>query len=269
MNVALQVPPLRLLRQEAHTSVSAIKTFLQCPRKYSLHYIERAEPSFRSAALAFGTAFHEAIGEHLRISHHEHVAPIDELHEVFSRVYQEQLAVDDVPVLFDEGESADQQMAMARGMISAFVEQVPMPNRVAGIEVPFRIELHDPETGEVLPSLVGAIDAVVETDDGVEAWELKSSARRWSQDQLDYDPQPTVITMGARRLRFEDATPVLIVTTKTKTPAVQVAPVHRGPEDERDIVAIAASVERAIEVGVNHPVRGWACRGCAYSHACH
>lgn len=260
--------PLHLLREETHTSASALKMFLQCPRKFALNYVHKTEPAFRPAALAFGTASHEAVGEHLRVSHDEHVAPLHDLLEVFHASYKSQLAIDDVPVLFDEGETAEQQLELAKNMLATFIEQVELPERVRGIELPFRVAVHDPDTGEELPALVGAIDAVVETSRGLEAWEFKTSARRWASDQIEYDLQPTVVAMGARALRFEEPKPVLIVTTKSKTPAVQVVDLHRGPEDERDVVATVASVERAIAAGVDHPVRGWACRGCQYAHAC-
>ena len=49
------------LRARPHTSISAIKTFLQCPRRYRLQYVDRIPPAFRSAFFAFGTAWHDVI----------------------------------------------------------------------------------------------------------------------------------------------------------------------------------------------------------------
>jgi hypothetical protein len=233
-----------------------------------LHYIQQVEPAFRPAALAFGTAFHEAIGEYLRASRPEQVVPVEQLHKVFCRSFQAHLKGGGVPVVFDEEETAAQHVELAKKMLRAFVEQIEPPQQVRGIEVPFRLDIDDPETGEVLPALVGAIDVVVETECGTEAWELKTAARRWANDPLEYDLQPTVVQMGARSLGFHDAKPVLIITTKTKTPTVQRAAVHRGPEDEHDVLSTAASVTRAIAAGVDHPIRGWPCRSCPYAHAC-
>ena len=51
------------LRKRPHLSVSALKTYLSCPRKYRLHYVERAPASHRSIALVFGHAWHELIGK--------------------------------------------------------------------------------------------------------------------------------------------------------------------------------------------------------------
>ena len=60
----------------------------------------------------------------------------------------------------------------------------------------------------------------------------------------------------------------LLITTKTKTPRVQRERVVRGDVDEADLVATALSVSRAVQASVDHPIRGWPCRGCAYSTVC-
>jgi CRISPR/Cas system-associated exonuclease Cas4 (RecB family) len=60
----------------------------------------------------------------------------------------------------------------------------------------------------------------------------------------------------------------LQVVTKTKVPVVQVADVERGPRDEDDFLRTAVGVLRAVDAGVVYPVRGWACKGCQFAHAC-
>jgi hypothetical protein len=53
------------LRGLPHTSISQVKTFLQCPRKFRFLYVDRVPAEFRPIALAFGTAWHETIAAHL------------------------------------------------------------------------------------------------------------------------------------------------------------------------------------------------------------
>ena len=50
---------LETLRQRPHLSVSALKLWLSCPRKFRLHYVDKAEPSHRAISLVFGHAWHE------------------------------------------------------------------------------------------------------------------------------------------------------------------------------------------------------------------
>ena len=154
-------------------------------------------------------------------------------------------------------------------MLDVFLERVSLPARVIGVEVPFVIELVDQLTGEVVSRpLIGAIDALVEDEHAACVVELKTAKRRWSSDQLDYDPQMTAYAMAARELGYVNPKLALVVATKTKTPDVQIERLVRHQNDERELVETAFTLERAIEAGVDTRVRGWACKTCPYSEAC-
>ena len=96
---------------------------------------------------------------------------------------------------------------------------------------------------------------------------MKSAARRWTDDALVYDLQSTIYRT-AMKPRYPDIQPVLIAVTKTERPAVQVERLARGPSDEADLLATTRGVTRAIEAGVDHPVRSWACKKCEYAGIC-
>lgn len=49
------------LRKKPHLSISALKCFLSCPRRFALQYTERARPDFVPAALVLGSAWHSAV----------------------------------------------------------------------------------------------------------------------------------------------------------------------------------------------------------------
>ena len=140
---------------------------------------------------------------------------------------------------------------------------------VEGVEVPFVVALHDPDTGEVLDEqLVGTMDLVLRHGDHRVVVEHKTAARKWSDDQLAFDLQPTGYKFAAQQVGMGDVGLRLQVVTKTKVPVVQVADVERGPRDEDDFLRTAVGVLRAVDAGVAYPVRGWACKGCPFAHAC-
>jgi hypothetical protein len=154
-------------------------------------------------------------------------------------------------------------------MLDAFTAKVPMPDEVLRIELPFSVELFDPSTGEALPApLIGSVDAVVRENGRTALWELKSAKRRWSEDALMYDLQPTSYQVGLRSQGLDDVDLKLLVTTKSRRPDVQVERLHRGPDDENDLLATATSVVRAVQAGCDHPVRSWQCKTCEYSGVC-
>jgi PD-(D/E)XK nuclease superfamily len=162
---------LAALRAKPHTSISQLKTYVQCPRKYFIQYIKRALPAFRPLALVFGSAWHETIAAHLSRSRQDHQVPVDELRAHLRDGLVRGVDRNDIPVLFEEEEQdIGAVIDVAMRMLDVFLTRVPLPEQVNGVEVPFRLKLVHPVTGEVHPRpLVGAIDAIVE-DRGPRRW---------------------------------------------------------------------------------------------------
>jgi CRISPR/Cas system-associated exonuclease Cas4 (RecB family) len=259
-------PSLLELRKKPHTSVSAVREYLMCPRRYFLHYELGTRPDFRSAALALGTAWHEVLAAWLQGSS----SSASELEELLRDRIRAGLR-GDVPVLFDdEDETEEQFLERAVVMLRAFVGSVPVPARVLGTELPFELSLTHPRTGEVLAlPVVGAIDAVVMDGEGRGVlWELKTAKKKWSADQAEHDLQVTLYKKAARELGFDGVGLRVLVTTKGTKPEVQVLDVERVARDEEELVEVFLGVHRAIEAGVDYPSRRWQCRGCAYAGAC-
>ena len=255
---------LQQLRSRPHLSASQLKTFQLCPRKYFLAYVDRVEPAFRPVAFAFGTAWHHTVGRWLL---GEAAEPA--LADHFRLTLHDELSRDGPPVLFDDGEDEVSLAALGDRMLRAFVGDVPPPEHVLEVELPFSMDLADSTTGDVLPvPLIGAVDAVVIEGGRPAIWELKTAKRKWSANQLEFDMQATVYHLAAAQSDYSDATVKMVVTTKSSKPAVQVAALRRGPGDARDVVATAKSLLRAVEAGVDHPVRGWQCRTCQYAGHC-
>ena len=232
--------------------------------------MDRVVSAFRSASLSFGRAFHEAIGLHLLNSSEHQAVPLDELTEVFRRVFVAELAEDAIPVFFDdEDQTAGELIDKARQMLSVFVEQFPLPTRVIGIEVPFQLDLQHPVTRETaeLP-LIGAMDVIAEYGPQRRVLEIKTGKRKWSADQVDYDLQPTIYRRAAIELGHGHGQTELVVVTKAKQPGLHRLPCARSQRDEIELVELALSVERAVRGGVDNRRRDWQCRTCGYAERC-
>ncbi|WP_242334604.1 PD-(D/E)XK nuclease family protein [Anaeromyxobacter sp. SG66] len=254
-----------------YVSVSQVKAYLLCPRKYELKYVRGAEPEFVPIALAFGSAFHEALaayyqelkttGEPLRR---------DLVLDVFRSAWDR---ASDGPVPLQADEEDDLAGVVDRGvsMLHAFHEHAAKSGNVEveAVEHGFAITLHDPESGAPMEEqLVGTMDLVIREGAVRVVVEHKTAARRYTEDQLRFDVQPTAYKIAARESGIGDVALRFQVVTKTKVPVVQVADVHRDDGDEADFTRIAAGVLKAIDAGVSYPVRGWACRSCPFSSAC-
>lgn len=258
---------LKELRGSPHISVSQLKTFLSCPRRYRLQYVDRVAPSFRPASLVFGGCFHHAVDVHfLNIDRHE-PASFAAIDAALQDRLSDELRPDKLPVLFDEETSEDELRSKGRAMLGTFLASVPRFDRIEAVEVPFSLELVDPVTGEVLDlPLIGAVDVLAIRNGKPVIVELKTAKRRWSADEVANDQQITAYSLG---LGEPGANLMLLVTTKTRQPLLQVEEPRRGEAEERDLVRTAFSVMRGVAAGVDHPVRSArTCGARPYAHAC-
>jgi hypothetical protein len=260
---------IRQLFSEEHVSSSSIRRYLQCPRAYRFAYVERIPPETRASALCYGIAIHDAV-EHLLLAN-KHGAPEpshEELATVFRDSFQKQLD-GETPVVFSDKESADGLIDTAVASLRCYLDQAPRPHKVVEVEMPFNIEIVDRETGEVLPRLVGVVDAVTQREDGTfELWELKSGARRWSEDQLNGDVQLTCYSLAAPQVGLGDAALQVHLLLKTKKPAMEVYTPTRSEADRQEFLDVITGVLRAVRAEAFHPVRSWACRGCSFLGEC-
>jgi ATP-dependent helicase/DNAse subunit B len=242
------------LRRGRHTSISRLKEFLACPRRFFLRNELKVKPDFRPAALALGVAWHAVVDEWLMRN-----ATTEQLQDQLRDHLQAELIESDVPVLFDaEDENEGRFIDLAMKMLRTFVIRMKRPDKVIGVEVPFALELVHPETGEVLDvPVIGAIDALVVEAGKTAVWELKTGAKRWSVDQCETELQITMYLHATQEKGLVDPALRIIVTTKTALPTVQVADVSRVAGDIDELIETFFSVSRAIAAGVDHPARSW------------
>jgi len=261
-------------------SVSQLKEFMICPRRYQLHRVLGIEPAFTPTPLALGSAAHAGFAAiYTSIKNHGEATPLDQVIQVFRDDWA--VAVDaPVPLRLDE-DAADPVDTGVR-MLTAFHAHVAAagPVNVVAVEMPFHgVELHDPDTGEILDEkLGGVVDLVLAEPAGITGAggqmrnvivEHKTAARKWTSDQLDHDFQVTAYQIAAKAIGLGDDVGLrLQVVTKTKQAAVIVDDVVRDELAEVDFLRTAAGVLRAVGAGAFWPVRSWACKTCQYAHAC-
>jgi putative RecB family exonuclease len=251
-----------------HVSVSQLKCFIRCSRQYQLKYVLGIAPAFVPVALAFGSAIHAVLAAYYHAMQAGSTLPLDELQAIFRGAWAEMasgpipLGINDEP----DGDVVDRGLAMLRAFYTRATAQHV---EVEAVERSFSVELHDPDSGEVLDErLVGAFDLVVRDAGRPIIIEHKTAARRWTDDQLRYDLQPTAYRMAARLIGLGDVGLRLQVLTKTKSPALHIEEIDRRASDEDDFLRTVLGVLRAIDAGAFYPLRGWACRGCQFAYEC-
>jgi hypothetical protein len=251
-------------------SVSQLKSWLRCSRAYEYRYIRGADPEFVPVPLAFGSAFHEALAHHYRWLKAGEPSPSLEASK--QRFVDSFTAARNGPVPLqnhdDEGESFELLQAKGLAMVEAALVHPLASSKVVAVEQTFTVDLHHPDTGEVLDvKLLGVVDLVI--DEGHRTIvEHKTAARKYTADQLMFDVQPSAYAYAAGQMGWGDVGLKFNVVTKTKVPAVQVEDLRRDDNDIDDFLRTAVGVLTAVEAGVSFPVRGWGCKGCQFKARC-
>ncbi len=263
---------LSRLSDKLYTSVSQVKCWLQCPRKYQLRYVEGLVPEFQPVALVFGSAFHAGLATYYGMLEDKGTPPpVEELISVFREKWQEGSSGTIPLQQTEEDEDLAIQVDKGVAMLRTFHQHAKAapPIRVDAVEKSFEVRIADPDTGVIQEELlVGVFDLVVTERTGRVVVEHKTSARKYGADQLAFDLQPTAYRYAARMAGLGDCGLRFQVVTKTKTPAVQVEDLTRSTQDEDDMLRTTIGVLRAIDNGVFYPQKGWACRTCQFQTAC-
>ena len=261
---------LKLLRDDAHVSVSSLQTYLKCPAQYEHRYVRRTPVENRPGALAFGSAVHAALARYysalrdvVSSAPQLSVPTADELAQTFRDAWQRETE-SDPPLLLGENETVDGLTDIGTTMLAVFAAQVVPPAAVTDVEMPFAVEVDEDGT-----RLVGVLDAVTRDEDGAfKILEHKTASRRWTPDRLASDLQLTAYSLAAPLLGLGDAAVDVQLLLKTRRPSFEVLHASRTDSDRRDLVATVAGVTKAIKAGVFYPVRDWHCRGCQYAGVC-
>jgi len=250
--------------EKPHLSYSQIYTYLSCPLKYRFHYIDRIEPPFVSAALAFGSCIHEAVGSFYQSCLEGDPLTPSQLVDIYSQVWSSQSK--ERAIRFFNGDSDDKLATKAKGMLHVFHEAFdPDAQSIIGIEEPFEINL-----GKRMPPLVGWIDAIESAPDGtVSIVDLKTAARKYSENTVHSNVQLTCYSLGAQALGFNgDVRFRLDVLLKTQNPELIRYETTRTDDDRKRFLKLVKSVWQGVKKQVFYPKQDWHCSQCGFSEEC-
>jgi len=176
---------------------------------------------------------------------------------------------DSLPIQYKNGENAGKVKDLGVAMLKKFLEDGFVPDKVIAVEQPFSVEIHDPETGVVLEeALVGAIDLVAEHEGRTVIVEHKTAARKFAQDRLQFDLQPTAYQFASRELGIHRSDLVFQILLKLKNPTVSFDIITRTQEQELEMLSTYTQVLRAISGSIYWRNRGWMCGDCQFKYRC-
>lgn len=245
-----------------HLSYSQVNTYLTCPLRYKLQYVDQIPPEFRSAALAFGSGIHEAVGAF----YHQHLLGdtlrVDQMLDVYREAWRNG---GEHEIRFFNGDNEGSLLEKAQQMLSVLHTAFDPTIAVLGVEEFFEFNI------EGLPSFCGYIDLIEQDRDGsISIVDLKTAARKPSAPQVGKNLQLTAYSLGAEAIGFdpERLSLRLDVLTKTKDPQMVRMETTRTDPDRERFVRLVRHVWNGIEREVWFPKEDWHCSQCAWGEPC-
>ena len=189
--------------------------------KYKFMYVDRLEPEFVPAALAFGSGIHGAAAFLLRGRSDGTAPSLADVQAFFEGYWQ--LETGTRPIRFGEKDTKESLLDLAGRMLEVLHRNQEPGIEIVGVEQPFDVPLIDLDTGEVLDrALVGTLDLIERDGEGrIVVVDLKTSSRRYTDLQVELSLQLSMYSYATSmnglgdqedlRLRFD-------VLTKTKQP---------------------------------------------------
>lgn len=250
------MPPSEL---PSMTSASQLSTYATCPRRYAYRYVERRAPERRALGLALGSAVHSALQWWFEMRREGGVADVEGVLEI---VRADLAAALSVGGFAWRAETTESLVAEAERLVRSFLAtHAELP--VLETEVPFELDLVDPETGEILPRrLIGYLDFELQTGNFIE---LKTAKRAYSETDLRVGLQFAAYRTLAR---YHGVDVEVLALVRTKVPRVQHVVLPHDAQVSRWFMGAAVRIERAILAGHFPPAPGMACSSCDYRQAC-
>ena len=235
-----------------HLSYSSISTWLLCPRSWAFKYRGKIQiPT--SAALVFGSAFHNTVEEYLRVRNEQTEAKLTDLWPQ-SWTAQLERNTGDIDWGSDTQEHFFNEGLRILGTDDIIDTVKNLQVKTEGIER--FVELSVP--GVPIP-IIGYIDLIADDDVPID---LKTSSQAWSSGKAQSEIQPlfylAALTQGGEvnhNFRFRH-----VVFTKTKNPQVQVIESQHSLAACFWLLTMIGEVWKAIDAG-HFPCNptGWKC----------
>lgn len=249
-----------------HWSYSALTQYLKCPLQFYFQRILKIPSEEVSASLVLGGALHAALAEyHLRLQRRQD-APREELFSIFVRHWEDEERQQRVQ--YKSGENRSDAMALGEQLLLLYLEQPP-PLQIVGVEQEFWVPLIN-SRGEVLEKpLLAFVDLLTQQDEKLLVTEFKTSARMYSEQEVQTSLQPTCYLHAVAECLGQSAVVDYAVLVKTKTPKLQRLTTTRDPTEFSRLGDLFETVDRAIEQNIFYPHESpLHCGGCPYRSEC-
>lgn len=252
-----------------HWSYSKLQTYLRCPALFRFRYIEEAVPESTSMALLLGSAIHGAVTLLHSKAFQGHSVELEPVLDTFRAQLTASVDKAERHVSYPKvSPDLRSNIELGERMLSCYFESQGAGKTVA-LEQELRAPLQKRGGGETSLPLLGYVDRIGETDGTLVVIELKTSARSWSQADVDLSSQISSYALLMKDAGYEDCRYRYEILTKTKDSKLQILETRRTERDMDRLVDQFLHLEGAVEAGVfPRNESSMNCMGCEFRKRC-
>lgn len=244
-----------------HWSYSALNTYLQCPMKYAMRYVEHAPEERTGACFPFGRAFHAVLSER---AFKGPEFTLEDAKEDFAVYFQGETEASE-NLVYKPEETFDSCLNKGFDMLAVALENWQDDYTVKSVAESFSVTIPGVEH-----PLIGEFDLVVE-EGGKEPCivDWKTSSSRWPMGKADFERQATAYCY-AYRAKYQH-TPLFRydVFVKTKQPQVGSWYTVRTEDELTRFADLCRQVERCVNAGAFYRNESQMnCSDCPYRDRC-
>jgi len=260
---------LRELRNTPHLSASSVGDYLDCGLLYKFGRIDKLQPEYKPDAMEFGSAIHLVLAEIYEMKMAGVELFIKEIHELFEKCWTD-IADGNSLIQYAEGKDFNTLLLEGKELLTTYYHKKPKDDfNILAIEEPFSFTVEDCPV-----PIIGAMDLIEEDSSGtIIITDFKTSARAYSNDEVDRNFQLTLYQIAARKMGYADREILLKFDCliKTKTPKFESYFTTRTEADEKRAIRKIVEVWKGIYKGVfipNDSTSNWKCKGCSFKKPC-
>ena len=250
------------MERAPHWSYSSLNTYLQCPMKYALRYIELAPEEHTGACFPFGRAFHSVLSER---AIHGSEFTLDEAKDSFATFFKAETDAVESTLTYKPDESFDSCIAKAGDMLAVALENWQDDFTVKSVAESFSVTIPG-----VSHPFIGEFDMVVE-EGGNELCivDWKTSSSRWPQGKADYERQATAYCYAYRSKYQHNPLFRYDVITKAKQPQIGNWYTTRSDEELSRFEELCQQVDKCVNAGIFYRNESQMnCADCPYRERC-
>ncbi|MDA3862835.1 MAG: PD-(D/E)XK nuclease family protein [Deltaproteobacteria bacterium] len=254
------------VEEKIHISASAVNKLHGCMRDYYYKYVAGIPRESTPDAMLLGIALHRALSYfYLVLKQDKEECSLEVLQEVVN------------------GKIEDEELQKeATRLLELFLKDgfKPDPEQIVAVEQKFELPLHDPETGELLSTVVGYWDLITRNkDESLTITDHKivkrnNKAKAEAPDlQMALYSWATKNNFGAEKvnLQYQD-----IIRNKTAKHDIKQITRQDPQKEEADALTQLRSANNLISVLVAQdnvkelmfPNKSWRCKNCTYREIC-